>query len=81
MRVYLDNAATTPISPEIIEMMNEMMKTHFANPSSIHSFGRKSKIIIENARKSIADLLNTSPGTIFLHLEGQRQIIWQLIVE
>ena len=82
MRVYLDNAATTPISPEIIEMMNEMMKTHFANPSSIHSFGRESKIIIENARKSIADLLNTSPGTtFFLHLEGQRQIIWQLIVE
>tara|TARA_B100002052_G_scaffold131625_1_gene120867 strand:+ start:78692 stop:79822 length:1131 start_codon:yes stop_codon:yes gene_type:complete len=70
MRVYLDNAATTPISPEIIEMMNEMMKTHFANPSSIHSFGRESKIIIENARKSIADLLNTSPGTIFFTSGG-----------
>ncbi|MDA0681797.1 MAG: aminotransferase class V-fold PLP-dependent enzyme, partial [Bacteroidetes bacterium] len=39
MKVYLDNAATTPIAPEIIEMMSQMMKTHFANPSSVHSFG------------------------------------------
>ena len=70
MRVYLDNAATTPVSPEIIEMMVDMMKMHFANPSSIHSFGRESKIIIENARKSIANLLNTSPGTIFFTSGG-----------
>ena len=51
-RVYLDNAATTPIAPEIIEMMSEIMKTNFANPSSLHSFGRESKIIVENARKN-----------------------------
>ena len=69
-RVYLDNAATTPIAPEIIEMMSAMMKTNFANPSSVHSFGRESKIIVENARKSIADLLNTSPGSIFFTSGG-----------
>ena len=50
MKVYLDNAATTPIAPEIIEMMSEMMKTNFANPSSVHSFGRESKIIVENGQ-------------------------------
>ena len=69
-RIYLDNAATTPIAPEIIEMMSEMMKTNFANPSSVHSFGRESKIIVENARKSIANLLNTSPGSIFFTSGG-----------
>ena len=69
-RVYLDNAASTPMAPEIIEMMNEMMKTHFANPSSVHSFGRESKIVVENARKSIANLLNTSPGSIFFTSGG-----------
>ena len=69
-RVYLDNAATTPMAPEIIEMMSGMMKTHFANPSSVHSFGRESKTVVENARKSIANLLNTSPGSIFFTSGG-----------
>ena len=70
MRVYLDNAATTPIAPEIVDMMSEMMKKNFANPSSLHSFGRESKIIIEAARKKIAKTLNTSPGSIFFTSGG-----------
>ncbi len=70
MAVYLDNAATTQIAPEIIEMMSEMMRTNFANPSSTHSLGRQSKTIIESARKRIANLLNTSPGSIFFTSGG-----------
>ena len=70
MKVYLDNAATTQVAPEIIEMMSEMMKTNFANPSSIHSYGRQSRTIIESARKRIARLLNTSPGSIFFTSGG-----------
>ena len=70
MKVYLDNASTTPIAPEIIEMMSEMMKTTYANPSSVHSFGRESKIVVENARKTIANILNTSPGSIFFTSGG-----------
>ena len=69
-RVFLDNASTTPIAPEIIEMMSEMMNTNFANPSSIHSYGRESKIVVEGARKKIAKLLNTSPGSIFFTSGG-----------
>ena len=69
-RVFLDNAATTPMDPEIIDMMSDMMKSHFANPSSVHSFGRESKIVVENARKIIAKLLNTAPGTIFFTSGG-----------
>ena len=69
-RVFLDNASTTPIAPEIIDMMSEMMKSHFANPSSVHSYGRESKIVVEGARKKIAELLNTSPGSIFFTSGG-----------
>ena len=69
-RVFLDNAATTPMAPEIIDLMCELMQTHFANPSSVHSFGRESKIVIENARKTIAGILNTSPGSIFFTSGG-----------
>ena len=58
------------MAPEIIQMMSKMMKTHFANPSSVHSFGSESKIVVENARKSIANLLNTSPGSIFFTSGG-----------
>ena len=70
MKVYLDNAATTPLAPEVIEMTNEMMKSHFGNPSSVHSYGRESKIIVENSRKTIAKLLNTSPSSIFFTSGG-----------
>lgn len=70
MKVYLDNAATTPIAPEIIHMMSEMMKFNFANPSSVHSFGRESRTIVEGARKKIAELLNTSPGSILFTSGG-----------
>ncbi|MBT5859419.1 MAG: cysteine desulfurase [Flavobacteriales bacterium] len=69
-RVFLDNAATTPMDPEIIDLISEMMKTHFANPSSIHSYGRESKIVVERARKTIASILNTSPGSIFFTSGG-----------
>ena len=69
-RVFLDNAATTPVSPEIIEMMSNLMGSHFGNPSSIHSYGRESKTIVEQARKTIASLLNTSPGNIFFTSGG-----------
>ncbi len=69
-RVYLDNAATTSIDPEVIDMMSDMMNTHFANPSSVHSFGRESKIVVENSRKKIADLINTSPSSIFFTSGG-----------
>jgi len=70
MRVYFDNASTTPIAIEVIDLMTEMMKSDYANPSSVHHGGRKSKTIIENARKIVASFLNTSPGNIFFTSGG-----------
>ena len=62
--VYLDNAATTPIREEVIEVMTEVLKHHYGNASSSHSFGRASKALIEKARKTIAGYLNVSAGEI-----------------
>ena len=70
MRVYLDNAATTQIAPEVIDYMAELMKSDYANPSSIHHGGRKSRILVENARKIVSNYLNASPGNIFFTSGG-----------
>jgi cysteine desulfurase len=70
MRVYLDNASTTPLDTEVIAAMEPFLKTHFGNPSSIHSHGRESRSAIEKARKVIAELLNVSPSEIFFTSGG-----------
>lgn len=69
-RIYLDNAATTPLDPVVIEAMLPYMQTHFGNPSAIHFYGRETRAAIENARKTIAKFLNCSPGEIFFTSGG-----------
>ena len=69
-RVYLDNAATTPISKEIIELMSYLMKHQFANPSSTHSEGRKSKTIVEESRSIIAKILIAIPNNVKFKSRG-----------
>jgi cysteine desulfurase len=69
-RIYFDNAATTPILPVVVERMYEVMTQHFGNPSSIHHEGRKSRSIIEQARKTVAGVLNASIGEIFFTSGG-----------
>lgn len=64
MQVYLDNAATTPIDPEVLDAMIPFLKDNFGNPSSIHSHGRQVRSAIESARKKVAELLNCSTGEI-----------------
>ncbi len=70
MRVYFDNAATTPISDAVIEVMTNCLKHHYGNPSSIHADGRKVRTEIEKARKTIANHLNASIGEIFFTSGG-----------
>jgi len=70
MRVYLDNAATTPLDPEVLEAMLPYLHNHFGNPSSIHYFGRETRAAIERARKQVASLFNVSPGEIFFTSGG-----------
>ncbi|WP_294270982.1 cysteine desulfurase family protein [uncultured Chryseobacterium sp.] len=63
-KIYLDNAATTPLSEEVIDAMVDTMKMNFGNPSSTHSFGQEAKILIENVRRQIADYLHVTPAEI-----------------
>ncbi|NJB82674.1 cysteine desulfurase family protein [Wenyingzhuangia aestuarii] len=63
-RVYLDNAATTPLLPEVIDAMVQTMNTTFGNPSSTHAFGRSAKAVVENARKQIAKHLQCTTSEI-----------------
>ena len=65
MRIYFDNASTTPLLPEVQEAMIKVIKEDYGNPSSIHLLGRKSRIIVEESRKIIAHGLNASTGEIF----------------
>ncbi|MCA5005612.1 cysteine desulfurase family protein [Sphingobacterium bovistauri] len=70
MQIYLDNAATTPLDSEVIQVMVETMQSDFGNPSSIHAHGRQAKTIVEKARKTIAQLLHASPAEIFFTSGG-----------
>ena len=69
-KIYLDNAATTPILPEVIETITEAMTVNFGNPSSTHQFGRKAKSAVETARKNIAKCLNASANELIFTAGG-----------
>lgn len=69
-RIFFDNSATTPIDPEVLQTMTEVMAEHYGNPSSIHSEGRRARAQIEAARKTVANALNCSIGEIFFTSGG-----------
>jgi cysteine desulfurase len=70
MHVYLDNAATTPVAPEVIEAMIPILKEGFGNPSSSHFFGRQVKAHLETSRRNIAKHLNCQPSEIIFTSGG-----------
>ena len=70
MKVYFDNAATTPMRKEVIESISSVMGECYGNPSSSHAFGRTAKTYIETARKAIANLLNAMPQEIIFTSGG-----------
>lgn len=63
-KIYLDNAATTALSPEVIDAMVGVMKINYGNPSSTHSFGQEAKTLIEKVRREAANYLKVSPAEI-----------------
>lgn len=62
--IYLDHAATTPVHPDVVAAMVPYLTEHFGNPSSIHGFGRKVRLAIEDARETVARALGTDPARI-----------------
>lgn len=69
-RVFFDHASTTPIDSEVIKVMTEVLQNYYGNPSSIHKEGRTARTLIEQARKTVAHLLNASIGEIFFTSGG-----------
>lgn len=74
MNIYFDNAATTPLDPEVFEAMKPFFLDHFGNPSSTHAHGRKVRAAIESSRKTVAGLLNCTPGEIIFTSGGTEAI-------
>lgn len=70
MKIYFDNAATTAMDDRVIEAMLPFMRSHYGNPSSVHSHGREVRSAIEKSRKKVAELLNASPSEIFFTSGG-----------
>ncbi len=77
-KIYLDNAATTAIRQEVIDEMVQVMQNDFGNPSSIHSFGRSAKAILETSRKTIAKLLHCNAQEIIFTSSATEASNWIL---
>ncbi|KAL3145998.1 hypothetical protein ABBQ38_015358 [Trebouxia sp. C0009 RCD-2024] len=76
--VYLDYNATTPIFPEVAQAMEPYLKTHFGNPSSGHSYGRRCKAAVQIARKQVADMIGAQPEEIFFTSSGTESDHWAI---
>ncbi len=66
MQIYLDHSATTPARSEVIDLMAEVLRSQWGNPSSLHWWGERSTMVIERSRLQVASLINADPeGVIF----------------
>ncbi len=77
-KIYLDNAATTPIRQEVIDEMIKVMQSEYGNPSSTHSVGRSAKAIIETSRKTIARYLHCNAQEIIFTSTATEATNWIL---
>lgn len=77
-RVYLDNAATTPVAEEVVEEMVPVFREHYGNPSSIYAEGRDAKQIVEEGRERVAKAMNAEPSEVFFTGSGTEGDNWAL---
>ena len=79
---YFDHSATTPVHPEVSELMDSIQSTIYGNPSSIYSSGQKAKSVVENARRQIAESISAEPEQIIFTsggTESNNQVLWSMI--
>jgi len=72
--IYLDNAATTHLAPEVLEVMTKTARENFGNPSSVHKLGREARVKVEEARSKIASYLHAIPAEIIFTSGGTEAI-------
>ncbi|MCT4632683.1 MAG: cysteine desulfurase NifS [Firmicutes bacterium] len=77
-RIYLDYAATTPTKQEVVDAMLPYFTEHYGNPSSVHKFGRDNKVVVNNARKTIADTMNAEVEEFYFTAGGTESDNWAL---
>ena len=76
---YFDHSATTPIHPNVLELMIEIQREVFGNPSSVHQLGRKARSIIETARKQVAKSISANSNQVIFTsggTEANNQVLW-----
>lgn len=79
--IYLDNAATTKIHPDVLKAMMPYLTTEYGNAGTKYEFGRTAAKAIETARKNVADFIGAKEGQIlYSHLAEAKQITWQSLV-
>jgi len=78
-RIYLDNAATTPLKPEVLDSMMPFFDNRFGNPSALYSYGQEAKKAIEEARDKVAVAIGASADEIFFTSGGTESDNWALI--
>ncbi|CCI34000.1 hypothetical protein MICAI_560062 [Microcystis sp. T1-4] len=67
MQIYLDYSATTPTHPQVIERVATILRHHWGNPSSLHTWGQDTATVIEMAREQVAGLINANPDPDYLN--------------
>ena len=68
--IYLDHNATTPVESQVIDAMMPFLTDKFGNGSSVHSYGREAKVALENARETIASIINCEPSELYFTSGG-----------
>gem|GEM_PF-2242572 len=75
--IYFDNAATTPVADEVLDAMIPYLKTNFGNSSSIHSFGKSAKVLIEDTRDLISQIIGSKPNFPNYRVKTKRNIFYK----
>lgn len=78
-KIYFDNAATTPVRPQVVTAMTDILANHYGNPSSLHATGRDARALIDKAREQVASLLNAPARQIFFTSCGTESINWSVL--
>ena len=79
---YFDNCATTPVKPEVLDLLNQINNEIYGNASSIYSSGKKSRALIEKARYQVANSIKADPEQIIFTsggTEANNQVLWSFL--